>query len=400
VTAGPLNDLRIIAIEQYGAGPFGSVHLADLGAEVIKIEDPRLGGDVGRYVPPFQEGTNSLFFETFNRNKKSLSLDLSNPAGRRVFTDLVATADAVYSNLRGDVPARLGITYEDLRHLNPKIVCVSISGFGMTGPRALQPGYDYILQGLAGWMSVTGEPDGPPTKSGLSLVDYSAGFVGAMALLAAVHRASRTGVGADCDISLYDVAISLLTYPAAWHLNEGWEPPRIGRSAHPSLVPFQLFAGSDGEWFIVGCPKEKFWQSLTGVIGMPELATDPRFVDFTARGRHRGELIAILDEVFATRPAAEWVRACEEARIPSGPVQDIPAALADDHTVARDLIAETETAEFGTIRQVISPVRVGPDRLEYRRAPQLNEHADDILRGLLEYDDDALSDLDSNGAFG
>lgn len=400
MTRGPLSDLRIIAVEQYGAGPFGSVHLADLGAEVIKIEDPRFGGDVGRYVPPFQEGTNSLFFETFNRNKKSISLDISTPAGRRVFDDLVKGADAVYSNLRGDVPAKLGITYDDLEHLNPAIVCVSISGFGMTGPRSLQPGYDYILQGLGGWMSVTGEPGGPPAKSGLSLVDYTAGFVGAMSLLAAVHAARRTGVGADCDISLYDVAISLLTYPATWHLNEGWQPARMARSAHPSLVPFQLFAGSDGEWFIVGCAKEKFWQSLTEVIGMPELAADSRFADFAARDQNREELIDLLDDVFATQPAADWVKACEEARIPTGPVQDIPTALVDDHTVARGLIAETETEEFGTIRQVISPVRVGTERPEYRRAPLLNEHADAVLRDLLGYDNETIENLSTDGAFG
>lgn len=176
----PLEDVRIISLEQYGAGPFGSLHLADLGADVIKIEDPSVGGDVGRYVPPYNEGEDSLFFESFNRNKRSLSLDLSTPSGRAVFEDLVRTSDAVYSNLRGDVPEKIGITYDQLKHLNPAIVCCSLTGFGMTGPRSKEPGYDYILQGLAGWMSVTGDPDGPPTKSGLSLVDYSGGFVAAI----------------------------------------------------------------------------------------------------------------------------------------------------------------------------------------------------------------------------
>lgn len=217
----PLEDVRIIAVEQYGAGPFGSVHLADLGAEVIKIEEPRSGGDVGRYVPPYGEGEDSLFFETFNRNKRSLSLDLSTDAGRRVFEDLVKVSDVVYSNLRGDVPKKIGITYDDLKHLNPAIVCCSLTGFGMNGPRSREPGYDYVLQGLAGWMDLTGEPDGPPTKSGLSLVDYSGGFVAAISLLAGLHAARRDGVGMDCDVSLYDTAIGLLTYPAVWHLNAG-----------------------------------------------------------------------------------------------------------------------------------------------------------------------------------
>ncbi len=237
----PLADLRIIAVEQYGAGPFGSLHLADLGAEVIKIEDPRVGGDVGRYVPPYFEEEDSLFFETFNRNKRSLSLDLSSDAGRKVFEELVRVSDVVYSNLRGDVPAKIGITYEALRHLNPKIVCVSLTGFGMSGPRQNEPGYDYVLQGLSGWMELTGEPDGAPTKSGLSLVDFSGGLVAAISLLAGVHAARRDGLGMDCDVSLYDTAIGMLTYPATWHLNAGFEPVRTHNSAHPHLCPSKPF---------------------------------------------------------------------------------------------------------------------------------------------------------------
>jgi len=387
-------------VEQYGAGPFGSVHLADLGAEIIKIEDPRFGGDVGRYVPPYQEEEDSLFFETFNRNKKSLSLDISTEAGRRVFEDLVRVSDAVYSNLRGDVPGKLKIRYDDLKGINPKIVCVSISGFGMTGPRAAEPGYDYILQGLAGWMALTGEPDGPPTKSGLSLVDYSGGFVGAMALLAGVHAARRDGVGTDCDISLFDVAVSLLTYPATWYLNRGWEPTRTSRSAHPSLVPFQLFRGSDEEWFLVGCAKEKFWDRVAEVVGQPELADDPRFHDFAARGEHREELVALLDDLFAGRPANHWIDQLRAAGVPTGPVQGVAEAMVDPHTEARGLVVETEHPRFGTIRQLGSPVRVGPDPIAHTRAPARNEHAQEILQGLLGYDPSVVAELGAGGAFG
>ena len=264
----PLADVRILSVEQYGAGPFATVHLADMGAEVIKVEDPSVGGDVGRYVPPYAEGEDSLFFEAFNRNKKSISINLNTPAGRAVFEDLVKVSDVVYSNLRGDVPKKMRITYDDLKHLNPKIVCCSLTGFGMTGPRSQEPGYDYILQGLAGWMDLTGEPDGPPTKSGLSMVDYSCGLISTISLLVALHAARRDGVGMDCDVSLYDTAIGMLTYPAAWHLNAGFEPVRTHHSAHPSLVPFQAFEASDG-WLIVGCAKEKFWQRLTVVIERP-----------------------------------------------------------------------------------------------------------------------------------
>ncbi|MDQ1609747.1 MAG: hypothetical protein QOE16_2479, partial [Microbacteriaceae bacterium] len=291
----PLADLRIIAIEQYGAGPFGSVHLADLGAEVIKIEEPASGGDVGRYVPPHQHGEDSLFFEVFNRNKRSVSLDLSTPAGREVFEDLVRVSDVVYSNLRGDVPAKIGITYDNLKDINPQIVCCALTGFGMTGPRSNEPGYDYILQGIAGWMDITGEPSGPPTKSGLSLVDYSGGLVAAISILAGVHAARRDGVGMDCDVSLFDTAISMLTYPAIWNLNGDFEPSRTHHSAHPSLVPFQAFQAGDG-WIVVACPKEKFWQRLAAAVGRPELATDESFATFTRRRQNAGELLPILDE--------------------------------------------------------------------------------------------------------
>lgn len=397
----PLEDIRIIAVEQYGAGPFGSLHLADLGAQVIKIEDPRSGGDVSRYVPPYQEGEDSLFYETFNRNKESLSLDISSSTGREVFEDLVATADALYSNLRGDVPAKLRMRYDDLKHVNPRLVCVSISGFGMTGPLADEPGYDYILQGLAGWMSLTGEPDGPPAKSGLSLVDYSGGFVGALALLAGVHAARRDGVGMDCDISLYDTAVSMLTYPASWYLNEGWNPRRTARSAHPSLVPFQLFQGSDQEWFVVGCAKEKFYQRLTEVVGRPDLATDPKFADFAARAANAEELVSVLDGLFASRPAGDWIASLKAAGVPTGPVQDVAAAMREPHTLARDLIVETDHPRFGTLKTLASPVRVGePEPESHRRAPTRNEHADDLLRGLLGYDDEQIERLRKEGAFG
>lgn len=395
----PLEDVRIVSVEQYGAGPFGSLHLADLGAEILKIEDPRVGGDVGRYVPPFNVGEDSLFFETFNRNKRSISLDITTPSGRRVFEDMVRCSDAVFSNLRGDVPAKIGIRYEDLRHLSPAIVCCSLTGFGMTGPRSNEPGYDYILQGLAGWMSLTGEPGGPPTKTGGSLVDYCGGFVAALSLVSALHAAKRDGVGMDCDVSLYDTAVTLLNYPATWMMNEGWVPQRTRHSAHPSLVPFQNFKASDG-WIVVGCAKEKFWQRLTDVIGRPDLATDPRFKTFTERRDNADVLVPILEDSFATRTVAEWLAPMYAASIPCGPINDAAQALAEEHTAARGLIVETKHPKFGTIKQLRSPVRVGSETPEYRRAPQRNEDSEYVLSTILEYDDATISDLRAQGAFG
>lgn len=396
----PLEDVRIIAVEQYGAGPFGSVHLADLGAEVIKIEDPRFGGDVGRYVPPYAEDEDSLFFETFNRNKKSLSLDLTTEAGRSVFEELVKTADVVYSNLRGDVPAKMRIKYDDLKHLNPAIVCVSLTGFGMTGPRQQEPGYDYILQGLTGWMHLTGEPGGPPTKSGLSMVDYSGGLVAAISLLSGLHAARRDGVGMDCDVSLYDTAIAMLTYPATWHMNAGFEPVRTRHSAHPSLVPFQAFETSDG-WIIVGCAKEKFWQRLAPIVGHPEWAeTGSPYGNFSGRQKHKEELLAQLEEIFKTRTVDDWLSVLYPASIPCGPINDVRAALKEAHTEARNMIVETEHPRFGTVKQLASPVRVGDDTPEYRRAPLRNEDFEYVMRDIAGYDDETLEQLQAQGAFG
>lgn len=395
----PLQDVRVIAVEQYGAGPWGSVQLADLGADIIKIEDPGSGGDVGRHVPPFQEDGDSLFFETFNRNKRSLALDMSSSAGREVFRALATDADVVYSNLRGDVPAKLGLRYQDLKHVNPAIVCCSLSAFGMTGPRASDPGYDYILQGLTGWMSLTGEPGGPPAKTGLSLVDFSGGLVAGIAILAGVHAARRDGVGMDCDLSLFDTAVGLLSYLATWTLTGGFDPARTRHSAHPSLVPFQNFATATG-WIVVACAKEKFYDRLVRAMGRPDLAEDPRCLDFSARSRNREWLIAELDAEFRKRPAEEWLRTLSAVGVPCSPVNDVATGLADPQVAARDLIVETDHPRFGTVRQIASPVRVGAPRKAHRRAPRLDEDAGEILHGLLGLDAEQVEDLRRSGAFG
>jgi crotonobetainyl-CoA:carnitine CoA-transferase CaiB-like acyl-CoA transferase len=395
----PLADVRIIAIEQYAAGPFGSVHLADLGADVIKIEDPATGGDIGRYVPPFQEGEDSLFFETFNRNKRSIGLDLKSPAGRGVFEDLVRVSDVVYSNLRGDVPESLHINYDQLKHLNPRIVCCPLTGFGMTGSRRDELGYDYFLQGIAGWMDLTGEPSGPPAKSGLSLVDYSAGLVAAVAILAGIHAARRDGVGMDCDISLFDTALGMLTYPAIWNLNGDFIPTRTPHSAHPSLVPFQAFQTRD-RWIVVGCPKEKFWQRLVAAIDRPELATDIRFATFADRRHNAAELLPMLEAVFETRTAGEWLDILGRAGVPCSPVNSVPEALRDQQTADRGMVVETEHPRFGTVRQLRSPVRVGAAEPAYVRAPLRDEHRDQVLGDLLGYDPAQIAALSDGGAFG
>jgi crotonobetainyl-CoA:carnitine CoA-transferase CaiB-like acyl-CoA transferase len=367
----PLADVRVLAVEQFGAGPWATLQLADLGAEVIKIEDPASAGDVGRYVPPFQEGEDSLFFETFNRNKKSISLDLRAEAGRRRFEALVPAADVVFSNLRGDQPAKLRLLYDDLKHLNPRVVCCSLSGFGMTGPRAAEGGYDYMMQGLAGWMQLTGEPDGPPTKSGLSLVDLSGGYAAAIAIMAGLWRARRDGTGCDCDVSLLDVALHELMYIGTWAASRGYVPPRRAKSAHPSLVPFQNFETADG-WIVVAAPKEKFWERVCEAIGRPELVSDPRFADFGARDRNRDELAPILDEAFRAHASAEWLQALRAAGVPCSPVHDVLEAVEEARLV------EYEHPTLGAVRQVASPLRLSDADPPVSRAPFRGEHDEEV----------------------
>ena len=387
----PLADVRVLAVEQFGAGPWGTLQLADLGAEVIKIEDPSSRGDVGRYVPPFQEGEDSLFFETFNRNKKSVSLDLRHPEARAVFEDLVRAADVVYSNLRGDQPAKLRLTYGDLKDVNPRIVCCSLSGFGMTGPRASQGGYDYMMQGLAGWMSLTGDPVGPPTKSGLSLVDLSGGYVSTIAVLAGLWRARRDGVGCDCDVSLFDTATHELMYVGTWAASRGYVPPRRRNSAHPSIVPFQNFPTTDG-WIVVACPKEKFWILLCDAIGRPELAEE--FSTFADRDRRRDELEPILEDVFRTRTSAEWLAVLGEAGVPSAAVNGVLEAVEDARLV------EYEHPRLGSVRQVASPLRLSDAEPPARPAPARGEHTESVLVELCGYPAERVRELADAGVFG
>jgi crotonobetainyl-CoA:carnitine CoA-transferase CaiB-like acyl-CoA transferase len=400
VSAGPLSDVRVLAIEQYGAGPWGTMQLADLGAEVIKIEDPSVGGDISRYVPPYQEGESSLFFESFNRGKRSISLDLRNEASREVFEDLVRSADAVFSNLRGDQPDKLRLRYEHLREVNPRIVCCSLSGFGTTGPRAAEGAYDYTLQGLAGWQSVTGDPSGPPTKSGLSLVDFCGGYVAALAVLAGVWRARREDRGADIDLSLFEVALAQLTYLGTWVASRGYQPVRRENSAHQSVVPFQNFATADG-WLVVACPKQTLWEKLCDAIGREDLrALDGPYASFGDRDRNRTDLVAELDATFASRSTAEWLEELRVAGVPCAPINGIDEAFEDAQSVAREVLVELDHPVLGRVREVASPFRFDDDRPAVVPGPARGEDTATLLRDLCGYSDLRIDELEERGAFG
>ncbi len=399
MSLAPLADLRILAVEQFGAGPWGTLQLADLGAQVIKIEDPSAGGDVGRYVPPFQEGESSLFFESFNRNKLSISLDLRHPGSRRVLEDVVRECDAVFSNLRGDQPAKLGLRHRDLEQVKPTIVCCSLSGFGMTGPRAGEGAYDWTMQGLAGWQSVTGEPDGPPTKSGLSLADYCGGYVAAIAILSGVWRARRDGRGADIDLSLFETTLAQLAYLGTWVASRDYQPVRRARSAHQSIVPFQNFETRDG-WLVVACPKQTLWERLCTAIGRPDLLADERYATFALRDRNREDLVAELGAVFRSRPTSEWLEILAPAGVPCAPVNDVAAALGDVQVEAREAVVETSHPVLGTVRQVATPLRLDGYEPPTERGPFRGEHTAAVLRELCGYTAARIEELAGDGVFG
>ena len=375
----PLAGLRILAVEQYGAGPFGTSYLADLGAEVVKIENHKDGGDVGRQVGPHFFGPgDSHFFQTFNRNKKSITLDLKHAEGRAAFQALARTADAVIDNLRGDLPEKLGLTYEHLKEANPRIVCAHLSAYGRSGSRKAWPGYDYLMQAEAGHMSLTGEPGGPPTRYGLSIVDLMTGLAAAFGLLAGVMSARASGKGMDVDTSLFDVALHNLNYPGTWFLNGGTVTGRTARSGHPSLTPSQLYRTRDG-WIFIMCNKEKFWRILAEALGKPEWATDPEFATFKARLRNRDRLTQMLDTALSTRTTAEWIERFA-GKVPASPVYDVKQALESAYVAERGSVAEFAYRDGRTARMVAAPIGFTGAELPTRAAPEMGEHTVEQLR--------------------
>jgi succinate---hydroxymethylglutarate CoA-transferase len=374
----PLSGLRVLAVEQYGAGPYGTMQLADLGAEVIKIENPSDGGDMARRVGPYFLGADdSHFFASFNRNKKSVTLDLKRDGAREVFLALVRSADAVLDNLRGDLPATLGLTYAALKGANPRIVCAHLSAYGRTGPRANWPGYDYLMQAEAGYLALTGEPGGPPSRMGLSIVDMMTGLFAAFALLAGVTAARQTGTGRDIDVSLFDCALQNLSYLATWYLNEGYQQGRTPRSSHPSLTPSQLYRTRDGHIFIM-CNKEKFWPILCELIGRPELAADAAFATFKDRLANRERLTAILDATLAERTTGEWL-ACFAGRVPAAPVNDLAGALDNPFVREGERIWEVAHPARAALRMVGAPFACPGETLPREPAPALGADTDQVL---------------------
>ena len=386
----PLNGVKIISVEQYGAAPFGTMYLADLGAEVIKVENHHQGGDMGRHVVPYAEEGDSLFFQTFSCNKKSIAIDLKSEKGQLILQQLATNADALINNLRGDLPEKLGLTYPSMSSVNKKIVCVHLSAYGRNNERSGWPGLDYVMQAEAGYLAITGEPDSPPTRMGLSVVDFMGGLTAALALLAGIIGAKTKGHGQDYDASLFDVAMANLSYPATWHLNEGYEPERVKHSGHPSLVPSEMYKTSDG-WIFIMANKANFWPNLCKALGKPEWETDPRMTSFKTRLENRDMVVDLLSSVFVKKTTDAWLEKLR-GKLPCAPVNNIKEALENDFTSNQKIVQNIAHKKRKSLKMVRQPILINGEIAPREPAPKLGADTHKILSdlGYSEVEIDAL----------
>ncbi|MDO8769661.1 MAG: CoA transferase [Burkholderiaceae bacterium] len=369
--SGPLSGIRVIEVGHMLAGPYCGLLLADMGAEVIKIESPE--GDIARAVSPHFIGPHNAYFASLNRNKKSVVIDLASDAGRSQLEVLVGRSHALITNLRPSAIKKLGLTYDNLRRWNEEIVCVALTGYGLEGPYAENPAYDYVIQALTGVMALTGDPSAPPTKAGYSAVDNSAGLVAAMGLLAKIVE----GKGGQVDVAMYDVMLSQLNYLAGAALNTGEVVGRLANSSHPYMVPAQIFPTADG-WLTLFITHDKFWQKFCREAGNPEWIDDPKFATMASRRQNRAVVLAAIGEVLMTATAAEWVRRLMPLGVVAAEVGSLKQALDSDLTHSRDLVV-TLGDDSLALRAVASPLKFDGYTPHYGPPPLLNEHYEEVF---------------------
>lgn len=390
--AGPLGHIRVLELSRVLAGPWAAQTLADLGAEVIKVEKPGTGDDTRSWAPPYartadgRPGSETAYFLSTNRGKRSVTIDLAHPEGQRLVRGLAGWSDVVIENFKVGALARYGLDYPALRALKPALVYCSITGFGQTGPYRDRPGYDFMIQGLGGLMSITGEPEerpgGTPMKVGVAVADLFTGLYATIAILGALAHRERTGDGQHIDMALLDSQVAMLANQGMNYLTTGIAPVRLG-NAHPNIVPYQVFAASDGH-LIVAVGNESQYARLCEAAGRPELVRDPRFASNEMRVGHREELGRLLSEVFRTRTRREWLDALERAGVPCGPINTIADVFADPQVRARGLRLELPHPTLGTVPSVANPIKYSATPLAYRSAPPtLGADTDGVLRDIL-----------------
>ncbi len=387
-----LEGVRVLDLSRMLAGPYGSMLLADLGAEVLKIEEPDGGDPMRAMGPPFLPDGGSAYFLAVNRNKKSLAVDLARPEGREVFLDLVRHADVVWENFRPGVMARLGCDYPVLAAANPRIVACSISAYGQAGPYRDWPAFDLALQAMGGAMSLTGEPGRPPVRMGLPMGDLAGGLFGALAVTAALLRRQQTGRGAFLDLSLLDCQVSLLTYLAQYYWADGRVPGPQG-SGHTSVVPYQALATRNG-YLVVAVFAEKFWRGFCVAVERPEWERDPRFATNRARVEHREALMSELQTIFGKRSTEEWLERLQAQGVPAAPIQSVDRVLSDPQVRLRGMVVEMEHPRLGRLPTLGNPVKVdGAMGLTVVPPPALGEHTEPVFRDLLGYTPERIGAL-------
>lgn len=391
--AGALEGITILDLSRVLAGPFCTMMLGDLGAEVIKVEGPRSPDETRAWGPPFTGGESAYYLCT-NRNKRAITLDLKHEQGRDVLKKLARRSDVLVQNFKSGTLEKWGLGYDALQQENPQLIMASITGFGQNGPYKEVPGYDFIIQAMAGLMSITGEPDAEPMKTGVAIADILTGLHTAIAILAALHERDRTGIGQSIDISLFDSQIAALVNVASNYLISGNLPKRLGNQ-HPNIVPYQVFPTQDRD-IVVAVGNDRQFARFAELIGMPQLAVDERFATNAERVRNRDELIALITRQLQTRPAAEWLAALAQAEIPHGPINTLDTLFADPQVAAREMVVEMAHPTAEQIRLVGSPFKLSRTPIEMRRHPPLHgEHTHSIMLEL-GYSEQQIDEMKTN----
>ena len=394
----PLSGIKVLDLCRVVSGPFATMQLGDLGADVVKIEEPENGDESRTYGPPFLGGE-SAYFLSVNRNKRSCAIDLKSPAGKEIVRKLANVADVVIENFRPGTMERLGLGYESLSQHNGRLILCAISGFGRTGPDASRPGYDLIVQGESGVMDITGDPNGPPLKVGTSIADLVTGLYATQAVLAALRQRDRTGCGGRVDVAMLDAMASLLTFNAAIYFATGESPQRRG-NVHPTISPYETFEAADG-WINVGVANDKFWVLFCDVIGRDDLRDDARLLRASDRAANRPALVEILKPILRARPKSHWVRALSQAGIPSGEIRTVGEVCEAPQLLERGMVGEHDHPVAGRVRYVASAVRFD-DRAPPRatRPPLLGEHTSDVVSQWLQLAPAEVRAYAEAGAFG
>ena len=393
---GLLSDVRILDLTRMLAGPYGTMLLADLGAEVIKIED-HFGDHTRGGTRTSLAGMNAYFLAV-NRNKKSVVIDLKTARGLEVFYDLVKVSDVVMDNIRPAALQKLKCDYDDIKKINPRIISCSLSGFGHTGPYRDKTAFDLTIQAVSGGMGLTGEPGGPPARMGIPIGDLAGGNMAALSIASALHYRDATGKGQKLDVSLLDTQISMTSYLAAYYLVGGRLSGRQG-SRHETIVPYEAFQTSD-LWLVVACVTEKFWEGLCIALGLEELIMDDRFDSAVKRLKKRDDLIPILQERFLEKSAGEWLALLEEADVPCAPVNTLDLALTDPHVVSRNMIIELDHPKTGKFKLAGNPIKSSESEEFLSPPPLLGEYTEEVLREILGYSEETIKDLADEKAIG